>query len=77
MAQRDPQVRFQSLAFTGNADATTVNELVNEYHRPLAAPNTFHLDGLLSGLTLPDQIHRGNGRQPLVLVIVSRKASHT
>ena len=27
---------------------TTINELVNEYHQPVLAPNTFHLERLLN-----------------------------
>jgi len=38
---------------TGGGNAT-IDELVNEYHRPIAAPNTFHLEGLLTGLRLAD-----------------------
>lgn len=45
----------QNANLTGGGNAT-IDELVNEYHRPIAAPNTFHLEGLLTGLRLADDI---------------------
>ncbi|CAF4626330.1 unnamed protein product, partial [Rotaria magnacalcarata] len=33
---------FSNANLTGGSNAT-IDELVNEYHRPIAAPNTFHL----------------------------------
>lgn len=44
---------FSNANLTGGSNAT-IDELVNEYHRPIAAPNTFHLEGLLTGLRLAD-----------------------
>ncbi|CAF4587960.1 unnamed protein product [Rotaria sp. Silwood1] len=44
---------FTNANLTGGSNAT-IDELVNEYHRPIAAPNTFHLEGLLTGLRLAD-----------------------
>ncbi|CAF1487300.1 unnamed protein product [Adineta steineri] len=44
---------FTSANLTGGSNAT-IDELVNEYHRPISAPNTFHLEGLLTGLRLAD-----------------------
>ena len=31
-------------------------QFLQEYHQPLIAPNTFHLDGLLAGLHVNDQM---------------------
>lgn len=45
----------QNANLTGGSTAATIDDLVNEYHRPIAAPNTFHLEGLLSGLRLADE----------------------
>lgn len=44
---------FSNANLTGGGTAT-IDELVNEYHRPIAAPNTFHLEGLLTGLRMTD-----------------------
>lgn len=44
---------FTNANLHGGSNAT-IDELVNEYHRPISAPNTFHLEGLLNGLRLTD-----------------------
>ncbi|CAF3953873.1 unnamed protein product [Adineta steineri] len=42
-------INFSDTNLTINSD-TIVDELVNEYHRPIIAPNTFHLESLLKDL---------------------------
>jgi len=50
---KPPTNNFSNANLTGGSNAT-IDELVSEYHRPIAAPNTFHLEGLLTGLHIAD-----------------------
>jgi len=66
---RQDGVRVQSQILLHSTDP-----LVEEYHQPIVAPQTFHLDGLLSGLQLNDQIAPNRNDDPWTKEFFQRPA---